>query len=311
MKLLPCSQSKELSAQAPKQAPRSRASDRQLTARFFPGCPLVRRMSKRATQQSIQALGFVLAALCTPGVLLLPGFAQPSTDPLQATYRAAIQEAALVEPEKDVDTLIPITPDNPLLVWNSTKTQVLVVTWKSQKVYERYLKPNVKSSKQEDQLLWVTVAPQVKEFCQRYLKQHPNATEADLTLRLKQYLGLNPSWEYDRFVELWVSPQDLFRPCVNPDITQRRCPLNFAEVPPKVTGRTEGSGIQNYQSFYQALYFRSIRAALQPWTGLGYTYDWGSPISRVGASEFILVPGAAYAVKQAVPTLPYCQAASP
>jgi hypothetical protein len=157
----------------------------------------------------------------------------------------------------------------------------------------------------------VTVAPQVKAFCQRYLQQHPNATAAELTLRLKQYLGLNPQWEYEQFVELWVRPQDLFRPCVNPDITQRQCPLHFAGVVPQVTGYTQGTGIQDYQSFYQTLYFRSIRAALQPWTGLGYTYDWGSPISQVGASEFILVPGATYAVKQAVPTLQYCQTASP
>ncbi|XHX77091.1 MAG: hypothetical protein RBJ76_22025 [Stenomitos frigidus ULC029] len=256
-----------------------------------------------------QLFGFMLAALSVPGVLLPPELAH-SLEPLQA-YRAAIQDAALVEPEKDVDTLIPIELNNPLLVWNPTRTQVLVVTWKSQQVYEQFIKPNTQSSRRDDQLLWVTVAPQVKIFCQRYLEQHPKATAADLTLRLKQYLGLNPNWEYEQFVELWVSPQDLFRPCVNPDITQRRCPLNFSGVVPNVLGRTQGTGISDYQSFYQTLYFRSIRAALQPWTGLGYTYDWGSPISRVGASEFILVPGATYAVKRATPTLQYCQTASP
>lgn len=260
--------------------------------------------------RSKNVFGFVLAAVCTPGILMQPGLAQPLTEALQSAYRAAIQDAALVVPEKDVDTLIPITPENSFLVWNQSRTQILVVTWKSQYVYERFIKPNTHSSRRDDQLLWVTVAPQVQAFCQRYLAQHPNATEADLTLRLKQYLGLNPAWEYDQFVELWVSPGDLFRPCVNPDITQRQCPLNFAGAVPKVVGHTQGTGIQDYQSFYQTLYFRSIRAALQPWTGLGYTYDWGSPISRVGASEFILVPGAAYTVKQAVPALRYCRAGS-
>lgn len=256
------------------------------------------------------AIGFVLAAICAQGVWLQPGVTQSTTESLRARYRAAIQDAALVEPEKDVDTLIPITPDNPLLVWNATKTQVLVVTWKSKSVYDNYIQPNTQSSKREDQLLWVTVAPQVKAFCQRYLNQHPKATEADLTLRLKQYLGLSPDWNYDVFVELWVSPQDLFRPCVNPDITQRQCPLNFTDVAPKVMGRTPGSGIPDYPAFYQQLYFRSIRTALQPWTGLGYTYDWGNPISRVGASEFILVPGATYAVKQAEPTIAYCRSSN-
>jgi len=248
----------------------------------------------------------VLTAFCTQGLLMRPSLAQLGPDSLQAKYRAAIQDAALVEPEKDVDTLIAITPDNPLLIWNTARTEILVVTWKSQTTYEQYIKPNTSTPKRENQLLWVTVAPQVKSFCQRYLQQHPNATEADLKLRLKQYLGLNPDWEYDRVVELWVSPQDLFRPCVNPDITQHQCLLNFTGTPPKVSGHTPGSGIQDYPSFYQSLYFRSIRAALQPWTGLGYTYDWGSPISHVGASEFIVVPGATYAIKQATPTQTYC-----
>jgi hypothetical protein len=169
-----------------------------------------KKMSQSIAPRGIQSLSFVLAMLCTQGVGLPSGLAHPSTDALQATYRAAIQDAALVEPEKDVDTLIPITFDNAFLVWNPARTKVLVVTWKSQRIYEHYLKPNTQSPKREDQLLWVTVAPQVKAFCQRYLQQHPNATEADLMLRLKQYLGLNPSWEYDRFVELWVHPQDLF-----------------------------------------------------------------------------------------------------
>jgi hypothetical protein len=260
---------------------------------------------------SLPAVGLVLATGFTASLWLPAGLAHPDPAALLAKYRAAIQDAALVEPEKDIDTLIPITPDNPLLTWNSTKTQVLVVTWKSQGVYDRYIKPNTQTPKREDQLLWVTVAPQVQAFCQRYLSRHPNATAADLKLRLQQYLGLSPNWDYDQFVELWVHPQDLLRPCVNPDITQRQCALNFAGPPPKVTGFTPGAGIQNYQSFYQALYFSSIRTATQPWTGLGYTYDWGSPISRVGASEFILVPGAAYTLKQAIPTLKYCRATTP
>lgn len=258
-------------------------------------------------EKKLRSLAFVLTMLCSQSMWLQKGLAQPSRTVLQERYRAAIQDAALVEPEKDVDTLMAIVPDNPLLIWDQSKTHVLVVTWKSQSVYEQYIQPKRNSPKREDQLIWVTAAPQVKAFCQTYLKNHPTATEDDLKLRLKQYLGLNADWNYDRFVELWVKPQDLFRPCVDPDITRRQCKLNFEGDIPKLTGITKGSGIQNYQSFYQSLYFKSIRAALQPWTGLGYTYDWGSPITHVGASEFILIPGAAYTVKQAESTLKYCQ----
>ncbi|MFM7442130.1 MAG: hypothetical protein ACKO2V_26610, partial [Snowella sp.] len=157
-------------------------------------------------------------------------------------------------------------------------------------------------------LIWVTASPQVKEFCKQYLKQNPQATEAELKLRLQQYLGLDPNWNYDVFVEMWVKPQDLFRPCVDPEISDKQCNLNFPkDGKAKVIGATQGASIENYKPFYETLYYQSIRGGLQPFTGLGYTYDWGNPNSRVGASEFILVPGAAYEIKQAISTLKYCQ----
>lgn len=252
-----------------------------------------------------------LTVFCTEFLFIQKGLSQLSEASLRERYRSAIQDAALVEPDEIVDNLIQITPDNNLIVWDEDKTKVLVVTWKSQSSYERYIKPNNNASEKEDRLIWVTVAPQVKEFCQQYLKNHPQATEEELKLRLKQYLGLDPDWNYDVFVEMWVSPQDIFRPCTNPDITKRQCPIDFEAVTPQVVGLTNNSGIKDYQLFYQNLYFKSIRYALQPWTGLGYTYDWGSSGRHVGASEFILVPGAAYNIKQAVPTMNYCQSSVP
>jgi hypothetical protein len=257
--------------------------------------------------KKINYLVLIIATFCTQGLFLQKGLSQLSEPSLKEKYRFAIQDAALVEPNKIVDNLIPITPDNNLIVWDENKTKVLVVTWKSQSNYEQYIKPNSNTSGNEDRVIWVTAAPQVKEFCQQYLKNHPQATEEDLKLRLKQYLGLDPDWKYDLFVEMWVSPQDIFRPCVNPDITKRDCQLDFEAVTPKVAGISNGSGIKDYQLFYQNLYFKSIRRAMQPWTGLGYTYDWGDSVNHVGASEFILVPGAAYNIKQAVPTMNYCQ----
>jgi hypothetical protein len=218
-----------------------------------------------------------------------------------------VRDAAIVDSSKIVNTLIQVTPENTHLVWNQDKTKVLVATWKRQSSYERFIQPYSKTSKDEDKVIWVTVAPQVQEFCQQYLKNNPNATEDDLKLRLQQYLGLDPDWQYDVFVELWVSPADLFRPCADPEVTDQQCNVDFAATPPKVAGMTKDSGIKDYRLFYQNLYFKSIRQALQPWTGLGYTYDWHDPTKPVGASEFILIPGAAYTIKQATPTLKYCQ----
>lgn len=217
-------------------------------------------------------------------------------------YRDGVRDAAAVKAGENVDSLWSITPNTPKLVWNADKTRLLVVTWKSQSSYDRFLKPQTQTAPSESLVVWVTAAPQVKEFCQNYLRQHPKATIADLNYRLKQYLGLNPTWQYDLFVEMWVSPSDLFRPCVNPSITDRQCALNFDTTQPTV------KNIADYPAFYKNLYFQSFRAAPGvPWTGLGYTYDWGNLQHPIGASEFIVVPRATYTIQQAVPTDRYCQ----
>ena len=267
---------------------------------------------KRAKYLGLFLAAFFIAGVCTHFLFIQKSFSQLSVLSLKERYRSAIQDAALVEPNKIVNNLISVSQDNNLIVWNENKTKVLVVTWKSKSTYENYIMPYNNASEKEDRLIWVTVAPQLKDFCHEYLKNNPQSTEEELKLRLKQYLGLDPDWKYDVFVEMWVSPQDMFRPCTNPDITERGCKTDFEAVTPKVVGITNGSGIKDYQLFYQNLYFKSIRSGTQPWTGLGYTYDWGSSDSHhVGASEFILVPGAAYTIKQAIPTMNYCHSSVP
>jgi hypothetical protein len=66
-------------------------------------------------------------------------------------------------------------------------------------------------------------------------------------------------------------------------------------------------GIQNYPDFYKNLYFSDFRSLPGvPWTGLGYTYDWGNPLTIKGASEFILKPGTSYTINKVTPTVEYC-----
>jgi len=124
-----------------------------------------------------------------------------------------------------------------------------------------------------------------------------------MDLRLKQYLGLDPSWQYDVFVELRVDPDDLFRPCVDPQTDDTSCDYRFGDQVPTV------ENIADYRDFYRDLYYKSFRGSVGvPWTRLGYTtYDWGNPGSNVGASEFILVPEAPYTTEAVVPTTAYCR----
>lgn len=232
-------------------------------------------------------------------------------------YRLAVEDASVATADEISNSLIPIIPENPNLVWrDSSKTKLKVVTWKSVSSYQKYLLPATKTPSSEANVIWVTSAPQVQDFCRNYMQQNPNASAEELNLRLKQYLGLNHNWEYDRFIELWVDAADLFRPCVDPEINDRSCNLAFGDD--RTVEEVMVSGITDYKRFYQNLYFNDFRyrqtnspTPAVPWTGLGYTYDWGNSTTPVGASEFIITPGAPYEIVSSTATMEYCQTPSP
>lgn len=265
-------------------------------------------VSRKETSRVRNGLSMVLVAYLLVGCAhtgdrssATVGRAPSSQLPVGAAYDHAVDNAALAVGGKITHNLIAITRDNENLVWKDSK--LLVVTWKSQKSYEENLIGKDATSPNEAWVVWVTAAPQVQRLCQDYWRNHPEATIEDVELRLKQYLGLNPDWQYQVFVELWVDPDDLFRPCVDPETTDRSCQLKFDDAkPPKV------KEIADYPAFYKNLYFSDFRYAPGvPWTGLGYTYDWGNMLTIEGASEFIIRPGAPYAIQDAIPTADYCK----
>ena len=233
-------------------------------------------------------------------ICLLPFLFFSCTMTQAARFDRAVTDAAVVE-KKDINThLVAITPENKTLVWNADKTKILVVMWKSRNSFEKFYKGRTQTDLSENYVTWVTAAPQVKTFARTCFKDKPQASKAEIDLRLKQYLGLKPEWAYDVFVELWVSPGDLFRPCVDPEIDDTACNVHFSEEIPKV------KGISCYPCFYKNLYFEDFRTRPGvPWTGMGYTYDWGNPDSPFGAAEFILVPGAVYEIVSVVETMDY------
>ena len=230
-------------------------------------------------------------------------YAKDNTKKLTRMYNNSVKDAVVAEQEELEYGLTAITPSNDDLIWNEDKSKLLMVTWKSQDTYDNYIAPYTQTSNSEKYVTWVTAVPEVKEFCQRYAKRKKTKNTNKLDLRLKQHLGLNHTWNYDVFVELWVSPEDLFRPCTDPDITDSSCKLTFDDSTPVV------KNIDNYKQFYQNLYYSSFRSAdnIVPWTGLGYTFDWARNKTDVGASEFIMVPSASYEIHKVVTTEEYCQ----
>jgi hypothetical protein len=150
---------------------------------------------------------------------------------VESTYQNAVRNASIAEKDEIAHDLIAINPENKHLIWNPVRTKILVITWKSRESYETYLKPYTNTSPVEANVVWVSTAPQVQRFCQDYMRNNSSATKQDIELRLKQYLGLNPAWEYDVFVEMWISPSDIFRPCVDPEVNDSACKLTFQNPP--------------------------------------------------------------------------------
>lgn len=228
---------------------------------------------------------------------------------LSAAYRRAVIDAAQADADELSTQLWAVDERNEQLMTDA-RGRIKVVTWKSQSSYEKFIQPNNQTSAVPDYAFWVTLAPQTQQFCQQYLTQYPNTSAEALDLRLKQWLGLNPAWQYDVMVELWLQPEDLFRPCVDPEPSDSQCELNFSTTAVRV------AGIADYPTFFNALYTRSFRAGPGvPWTGLGYTYDWfaqtqanATTFMEVGASEFITKPSSRYEVAAVVNTFEYCQA---
>ncbi len=222
----------------------------------------------------------------------------------QTLYQRAIEDAAYSGEDSVSHFLQPVDFTNPLIHWRDIKEEqwLKVVLWTSESDYLKHYQSLTTDEIAIDTAelsnrRQVTLAPQVQQFCRR-LK---NNEQLDVSFRLKQYLGLNPDHRYERFVELWVRSEDLFRPCADPDVADRFCNLEASKKrPPKV------KNIDDYGAFLRLLKQQSYQPDGRPWTRLGYTYDWAYGQRGVGASEYMLVPGAQFQLAGNYSTDEYC-----
>lgn len=143
--------------------------------------------------------------------------------------------------------------------------------------------------------VWVTAAPQLKAFCQTFSV----STNESLQLRLEQLLGLPPSSNKSRFVQMWVAPADMFRPTPDPSISDNEAELNF----PIAAGMTIS---EQHKQWFNDLKAKSYGEDGYPWTRLGYTYDWGNADSEIGLSEFVIQAGANIEVESVSNITQYC-----
>ena len=228
---------------------------------------------------------------------------------LQAQYSSAVADARTAEPADISRYLTPINNENPNLVWENgvVGSRLLVVTWLGEAgKYYKCSTPggcNGNTSCVEGGECptykydsWVTVVPEIKNYFGITVPQ---------PLRIAQLLGLPPEYavagdpkEAKYMLEMWVSPQDLFRPCPDTEISDTVCETSFPsdsfrmlDLNNKVRA-TEGTDygvFKTYSSWFnnRTRNVYTTGSSPYPWTRLGYTYDWGSS-NHTGLSEFVV-----------------------
>jgi hypothetical protein len=189
-------------------------------------------------------------------------------------YRSAIQTSMYPETNTVDTNLIDISRRNPNLIWKTINNEdyVLMLTWKSKNFYGDSGAYNTGPYQ-----IWVTAAPELKN---RLRREQPQ----DTNLRLKQLLGLPPTATYNYFIEFWVKPADMFRPCPDKEINDKKCNLCF-----NGTDSLNKAYIQWINDTRISRYYACGLYNQYPWTQLGYTYDWNeNNKSHIGLCEFVI-----------------------
>jgi len=209
-------------------------------------------------------------------------------------FQAALTDAAQSDPARIYRDLVAVTEADKTLVWKGqgADKKVLTVVFTGYTGYD----PLVGKSTTLTRDVWVMMAPQLKNFCATHA-----IPKEQLTLRLEQLIGLTPDGGRTRLVELWVSPDDLFRPSADPEITDHEAQLDFPASNRFLTISPD------HIKWINDLKAISYLPTGMPWTRLGYTYDWGNPDTFVGLSEFVVRNGATVEVESTNAPADYCK----
>ena len=209
---------------------------------------------------------------------------------LLSKYDKAVQDAKFPENKEISSNLVRINKYNEKLDIDD-QGRVLFVCWTNWDGYKEKLGGELTLS----QDVWVTAVPELKDFCRQFgFKYYIDA-------RLEQVLGLPPQRNYNQMVEFYAHPQDVFRPCPDPEITDGECELEFPNSPDLQISERHRAWMQEQET---NAYQNETR---YPWTRLGYTYDWGNPKDPIGLSEFVVRKGASVQIRAIYSNLDYCK----
>jgi hypothetical protein len=215
---------------------------------------------------------------CSKDILQAPPAAQVNLDEL---YQSAITDAIVAESSEICDTLWQINSNNSKLEWRIINNEEYVLVGNFNKYPASYSDTSLINSWG---IIWVFIPEQYKSRIKSSIIQ-----DNDTLLRIRQLFGLSPSNANNYIVELWVKPEDLFRPSADPEIDDKTAGLYFPT-------NTDTNYIKWFnQNIYDSYFGNGTH---YPWTRLGYTYDWAKPSSEVGVSEYCIKTNSLLFVKK-------------
>lgn len=252
-----------------------------------------RTMEKKGTLYNRLRSSFI--PILVLGALLISGcggYRTLSGDKLEKQYTAAVADAAFPEEKEISRNLLEVRSGNRGMQWRDIQGEehILVATWTANVSYY----PDKGAYNTGEYPIWVTLVPELRNKAREIRLEKFE----DRSLRIKQLLGLPAKVEKNYFMEIWVKPRDLFRPCPDPGITDRECQLCF----PSDINEQHRDWIQELRlsSYY------NCNGDKYPWTQLGYTYDWNkNSRDHVGLSEFVVSKNSDIQIERVVATEQY------
>ncbi|HSR67166.1 MAG TPA: hypothetical protein VLU25_04435 [Acidobacteriota bacterium] len=215
--------------------------------------------------------------------------------PAAERFQQALDDAMSPGAGNAATGLVALTPGNSSLFWDRSDPQalkVLVAVWTDYSGYRDHFKGGCTLRRE----VWVTPVPQMQEACRGF-----GLSGAELNRRLEEYMGLAAGGTYSEVVELWVSPDHVFRPCPDGEIDDAQCNPGLPEVP-----SNPSADQLEHARWFQRQVEKYYGERPLPWTRFGYTYDWADPAAKIGASEYIIRKDAAVFVSSVTPTGGYC-----
>ena len=240
------------------------------------------------------SLGLISACKKSDDVPYTPS-SGPDMAALKKQYNLAVIDTKVAEPWEIYRSLISINyyadslAGEGNLVWSKDsvgRPRLLVVSWMKQSstVYWPVGK-TIKTSNVVAYRSWITSCPEMLDF----LKKNSFPDSVAMHLRIAQVLGMPPDTKNNFFVEYWVYPENLFRPTPDPEITDHEANLYF---PSWVS-----QGYRDWFNNEMKNKYDTTTTSAFPWTRLGYTYDWSTPLHPIGLSEFVVDTSAVVTVK--------------